>query len=433
MEQTTDTNTLVELSKAFEKLGDYKDSQAKKAQCLEKAYTLALSHKNKGIENNNISETEVAATLFEILGNYADSNAQLEECMALKEIIRQNVAKMEKMAKQKFQKRIIAFSCTVVLLIVGYFIVKYRKYTQAISLYNEGKYIDAAEQLRALPKVFLKKNAYLTDIANEYSNIISTGNAHTVGLKSDGTVVAVGDNEYEQCNVTDWNDIVAVSAGRYHTVGLKSDGTVVAMGNNNGGQCNVTDWNDIVAVSAGKYNTVGLKSDGTVIATGYYGNDVTDWNNIVAVSAGGSHIVGLKSDGTVVAVSYSNGKCDLTGWNDIVAVSAGEDHIVGLKSDGTVVAMGDNNDDVTGWNDIVAVSAGNGHTVGLKSNGTVVAAGYNYSGQCDVTDWTDIVAVSAGWYRTVGLKSDGTVVSVGSRQCDVTGWQLSTQPHIANP
>ena len=54
---------------------------------------------------------------------------------------------------------------------------------------------------------------------------------HTVGVKSDGTVVAVGRNNYGQCNVGSWTDIVQVAAGDGHTVGLKSDGTVVAVGN----------------------------------------------------------------------------------------------------------------------------------------------------------------------------------------------------------
>ena len=35
---------------------------------------------------------------------------------------------------------------------------------------------------------------------------------------------------------------MAVSAGYYHTVGLRSDGTVVAVGGNPSGQRNVGDW-----------------------------------------------------------------------------------------------------------------------------------------------------------------------------------------------
>ena len=71
---------------------------------------------------------------------------------------------------------------------------------------------------------------------------------HTVGLRSDGTVIAVGDNDDGQCDVSGWTDIVAVSAGEYHTVGLRSDGTVVAVGATRDfdlGQCDVSGWTDI--------------------------------------------------------------------------------------------------------------------------------------------------------------------------------------------
>ena len=71
---------------------------------------------------------------------------------------------------------------------------------------------------------------------------VSTGSNHTLGLKSDGTVVAVGDNKRDQCNVSSWKDIVAISAGEAHTVGVKLDGTVVAVGSNSSGQCNVGNW-----------------------------------------------------------------------------------------------------------------------------------------------------------------------------------------------
>ena len=53
-----------------------------------------------------------------------------------------------------------------------------------------------------------------------------------VGLRMDGTVVAVGNNEYGQCDVSGWTDIVSVAAGGAYTIGLKADGTVVAVGKN---------------------------------------------------------------------------------------------------------------------------------------------------------------------------------------------------------
>ena len=42
-----------------------------------------------------------------------------------------------------------------------------------------------------------------------------------------------------------WSDIVAISAGNEHTVGLKSDGTVVAVGSNGYGRCDAGDWKGI--------------------------------------------------------------------------------------------------------------------------------------------------------------------------------------------
>ena len=75
---------------------------------------------------------------------------------------------------------------------------------------------------------------------------VSAGFFHTVGLKADGTFVAVGDNGYGLCDVDGWTDIVAVSAQSIHTVGLKADGTVVAVGNNDNGQCDVDGWTDIL-------------------------------------------------------------------------------------------------------------------------------------------------------------------------------------------
>jgi alpha-tubulin suppressor-like RCC1 family protein len=165
-----------------------------------------------------------------------------------------------------------------------------------------------------------------------------------VGLKSDGTVVAVGGNVFGQCEVGNWTDIVQVAAGIFHTVGLECNGTVVAVGHNRRGECNVGEWTAINQTATGHEHTVGLKSDGTVVAVGYnyYGQcDVGNWTGIIQVAAGEWHTVGLKADGTVVAVGDNEyGQCDVGNWADITQVAAGEWHTVGLTLDGTVVAAG---------------------------------------------------------------------------------------------
>jgi alpha-tubulin suppressor-like RCC1 family protein len=266
---------------------------------------------------------------------------------------------------------------------------------------------------------------------------VAASDVHTVALKSDGTVVAVGWNSSGRCDVGSWTDIIQVAANRQHTVGLKSDGTVVAVGNNMYGSCDVDSWTDIIQVAAGWYHTVGVKSDGTVVAVG--GEDlgqcdVSDWTDITQVAAGFYYTVGLRSDGTLVVVgSSTSGQWDVSSWTNITKVATSWRHTVGIKTDGTVVAVGYNTDqqcDVSSWMDVVQVAAGSSHTVGLKSDGTVVAVGANYLGQCNVNNWTGIDQVSAGggWSsdgHTVGVRSDGTVVAVGENyywQCDVSGW-----------
>jgi uncharacterized repeat protein (TIGR02543 family) len=173
--------------------------------------------------------------------------------------------------------------------------------------------------------------------------MVAAGQFHTVGLKSDGTVVALGFNGWGECNVSGWTDIIQVAAGFQHTVGVRADGTMVAVGANYG-QCNVGGWTDIIQVSAGAVHTVGLKSDGTVVAlgdNGYRECNVGGWKNIIQVAAGWCHTVGLKASGRVVAVGYNDcGQRNVGRWRDIVQVAAGYSHTVGLKSDGTVVAAG---------------------------------------------------------------------------------------------
>lgn len=259
----------------------------------------------------------------------------------------------------------------------------------------------------------------------------SAGRRHTVGLRSDGTVIAQGYTGNGQCDVQNWRNIVSVEAGGLHTVGLKGDGTAVAVGYNDDGQCDISGWSDLVSVSAGHHHTVGLKSDGTVVAVGAntYGQcNVSGWTDIVAISAGWDHTVGLKADGTVVA---TGDYIKVGNWRNIVSISSGYNFTIGLKADGTVVSTGHNQKEqgeVSDWRNIVAIATGYEFTIGLKSDGTVVGTGNGCekNGLRDTRSLSNIVAIAAGSSHIVAMKEDGSFVSFGDNdleQCEVTGWK----------
>lgn len=130
-----------------------------------------------------------------------------------------------------------------------------------------------------------------------WNNIISiaTGGGygkeqgHTVGLKSDGTVVAVGDNNHNQLEVSEWEQVISIAAGDYHTVGLTSNGRVLYAGDRNDEYIDqdgyVKNWNNIVAIAAGKDYTLALTSEGDVLS---FGDDKQnqrpkprEWDNII--------------------------------------------------------------------------------------------------------------------------------------------------------
>lgn len=129
-----------------------------------------------------------------------------------------------------------------------------------------------------------------------------------IGLKKDGTIVVapyIGE-EYSSA-ISGWSNIVAVSAGSMHLVGLKGDGTVVAVGNNDYGQCDVGEWEDIVAIATGPVHTVGLKADGTIIAIGNDEqgiNNLSQLSDVIAIVGNTSATVALKIDGTIVVAGY---------------------------------------------------------------------------------------------------------------------------------
>lgn len=236
-----------------------------------------------------------------------------------------------------------------------------------------------------------------------------------LGILALGAVSAIGQSANEPGHIVGWGSQIIVgpddikgcenvAAGAYHSVGLKSDGTIIAWGANNFGQCDVPTPNaDFVAVAAGYAHSLGLKSNGTVVAWGRNADGECDVpapnGNFVAIAGGESHSLGLKTDGTIVAWGWNGfGQCTVPSPNgNFEAIAAGRNHSLGLKTDGSIVAWGANGSgqtDVLTPNELFAgIAAGATHSMGLKTDGTVVAWGDSTRGQCDVPLATDATTV----------------------------------------
>jgi alpha-tubulin suppressor-like RCC1 family protein len=168
--------------------------------------------------------------------------------------------------------------------------------------------------------------------------------------------------------------VVAIAAVVSRSLALKSDGTVVAWGDNWEGQSTVpSGLSGVVAIAAGGAHSLALKSDGTVVAWGDSGSGQSTvpsgLNGVVAIAAGDNHSLALKSDGTVVAWGAYRPSTVPDGLSGVVAISAGEAHSLALKSDGTVMAWGDNGDGQStvpdGLTCVVAIAAGYAQSLAL--------------------------------------------------------------------
>ncbi|MCL2699493.1 MAG: hypothetical protein FWE68_04205, partial [Defluviitaleaceae bacterium] len=252
-----------------------------------------------------------------------------------------------------------------------------------------------------------------------YRALIGAGTYHSVALRQDGTVIATGDNECGQCDVSGWRNIIAVAAGGFHTAAIKKDGTALAVGDNIEGQCDVRRWEDMISLHLSSRHTVGLRSDGRVMAAGRNKNgecEVSHWRNIVGISVDFGVTYGIKTDGTVVSagdVPYD--RYDVTALTNVSGL-AGMRHrglIMALKKDGTVVKPRSAQNRVK-WEEIDSLVATRDCFIGLTKDGKVKILEYYWASsgvECSLDDWGGIIAIAAGAHHALGLRSNGTVVA----------------------
>ena len=278
---------------------------------------------------------------------------------------------------------------------------------------------------------------------------VSAGGAHTIALRTDGSLWVWGYNNYGQLGLGDTNDRNAptrvgtdtnwavVSAGRYHTLALKTDGSLWAWGYNNRGQLGNGDSYDRnvptrvgadaiwATVSAGTWHTLAIKTDGSLwawgggdqdfgqLGNGYNRNTPTRvgtdtrWK---AVLTGWAHTLAIKSDDSLWAWGYNYcgqlglGYAWTSGWDpqywtpqrvgadtNWKAVCADDRYTLALKTDGSLWAWGEG-----------------GVALGLGSNQ------YNmYVTPTRVGTDVNWATVSTGYHHTIAIKTDGSLWAWG--------------------
>ena len=292
---------------------------------------------------------------------------------------------------------------------------------------------------------------------------ISSGYAHNLGLKSDGTVWAWGSNGFGQLGdgtninrltpieVVGLTDVIAIAAGYNHSLALKSDGTVWSWG-----------WNSYGQLGDGTQTSQSLPVQ--VKASSTPGDYL---QNISAISLGDTHSLALRSDGTVWAWG-GNGKGqigiggigffqpypqqvkDKTGGSfltNVSSISGGGYYSLASLYDGTAWSWGSNDQgqlgdyskidkslpvqvvdpSLAGITNVAKISAGYAHSFALLNDGSLLAWGWNDYGQLGTGNSnsatialpvtgagaSNVNMVKAGNNHSIILKNDGTVWTWG--------------------
>ena len=98
---------------------------------------------------------------------------------------------------------------------------------------------------------------------------LAGGKYHSMALTGNGTVVAWGDNTWNQTNVpAGLSNVVAIAAGGFHSLALKQNGTVAVWGDNTFYQTNIpTGLTNVVGIAAGLYHNLAVVGNGSPVIT----------------------------------------------------------------------------------------------------------------------------------------------------------------------
>lgn len=265
-----------------------------------------------------------------------------------------------------------------------------------------------------------------TSVASTIASI-SSGANHSLALRSDGTVLAWGNNDSGQCTVPvpAQAQVSAVAAGWLSSFALLN-GAVIGWGDNSHGQTDIPDeaQSGVTAIAAGGTFALALKS-GDVIAWGdnFFGQTSVPaeaQSDVIAISAGYAHALALKSDGSVVAWGAnfsSQADVPVAALSGVKAIAAGATHSLALKKDGSVIAWGDASLSATtvpaaAQSGISAIAAGANFSIALK--GTTAIMWGDTSAGSTPGDWNTATAIAAGGSIASAIAGSGYASTWGT-------------------
>ena len=244
------------------------------------------------------------------------------------------------------------------------------------------------------------------------------------------------------------------AGGQAHSLAVQEDGTVLVWGDNSAGQLGLggdvaeirkptaVEGVSAVSVAAGEDFSAALRYDGAVYTWGHGVHAApvqAAIDQVAAIAAGGEVVLALKTDGTVWQWTYGGAISRVSGLSRVAAIATGGGHHLALTVSGEVWAWGKNDRGqlgdgtavdraapvkVPGLVDVVDVAAGAAHSLAVTFDGRVYAWGSNDCGQLghaegdrrtpsEVAELTKVVQVAAGKDSSMALTQGGTVYTWG--------------------